>query len=162
MSTPAPEHSTAKPDPIARLARIWRGYAQSVYGPDYPLYQALAGAVAEDTSLLAMILECRTEAHDPNMLLAAVQFMHIIDFMIIMPLGPVYMREMRLTPQQFGHVVGAYTVAAGLAGLAASRVLDRFGQVDVLRTDRDGHSYPFVGAFPINRSVGSQITRCLC
>jgi predicted MFS family arabinose efflux permease len=62
------------------------------------------------------------------LVLASVQFTHIVDFMIIMPLGPVYMREMRLTPQEFGHVVGAYTVAAGLAGLAASRVLDRFGR----------------------------------
>jgi predicted MFS family arabinose efflux permease len=62
------------------------------------------------------------------LVLSAVQFTHIVDFMIIMPLGPVYMREMKLTPDEFGHVVAAYTVAAGIAGLLASRVLDRFGR----------------------------------
>ncbi len=60
--------------------------------------------------------------------LAAVQFTHIIDFMIIMPLGPVYIREMGLTPGQFGLVVAAYNVAAGLANFLASFVLDRFGR----------------------------------
>src|SRR5437588_4262139 len=62
------------------------------------------------------------------LVLASVQFTHNVDFMIIMPLGSVYMREMRLDPQDFGYVIAAYTVAAGLAGLAASRVLDRFGR----------------------------------
>lgn len=62
------------------------------------------------------------------LVLAAIQFTHIVDFMIVMPLGPVYSREMKLTPQQFGHVVAAYTVSAGLASLLASRFLDRFGR----------------------------------
>src|SRR5436305_9863354 len=62
------------------------------------------------------------------LVLAAVQFTHIVDFMIIMPLGPVYMREMGLSPGQFGSVVAAYTISAGLAGLVAARVLDRFGR----------------------------------
>src|SRR5260221_3588671 len=53
------------------------------------------------------------------LVLAAVQFTHIVDFMIIMPLGPVYMREMGLSPGQFGAVVAAYTASAGLAGLLA-------------------------------------------
>jgi predicted MFS family arabinose efflux permease len=62
------------------------------------------------------------------LVLASVQFTHNVDFMIIMPLGSVYMKEMRLEPQDFGYVIAAYTVAAGLAGLVASRVLDRFGR----------------------------------
>jgi DHA1 family inner membrane transport protein len=68
------------------------------------------------------------------LVLSAVQFTHIVDFMIIMPLGPVYMREMKLTPSEFGHVVAAYTVSAGIAGLIASRVLDRFGRKSALLT----------------------------
>ena len=47
------------------------------------------------------------------LVLSAVQFTHIVDFMIIMPLGPTYMREMGLHPDEFGHVVAAYTVSAG-------------------------------------------------
>jgi predicted MFS family arabinose efflux permease len=43
-----------------------------------------------------------------------------------MPLGPVYMRELRLSPGQFGLVVAAYTVSAAVAGLLASFCLDRF------------------------------------
>jgi predicted MFS family arabinose efflux permease len=58
--------------------------------------------------------------------LAAIQFTHIVDFMIIMPLGPRYEKEMHLTPSQFGFVVAAYTLSAGLAGLVAARFLDRF------------------------------------
>src|SRR5436305_14066236 len=68
------------------------------------------------------------------LVLSAVQFTHIVDFMIIMPLGPVYMREMKLTADQFSHVVAAYTLAAGVAGLIASNVLDRFGRKMALLT----------------------------
>jgi predicted MFS family arabinose efflux permease len=60
------------------------------------------------------------------LVLAAVQFTHIVDFMIVMPLGPLYMEEMDLSPGEFGLVVAAYTVSAGLAGLLAARFLDRF------------------------------------
>jgi predicted MFS family arabinose efflux permease len=68
------------------------------------------------------------------LVLAAVQFTHIVDFMIIMPLGPVYMREMGLSSYQFGSVVAAYTIAAGLAGLLAARVVDRFDRKSALLT----------------------------
>jgi predicted MFS family arabinose efflux permease len=66
------------------------------------------------------------------LVLAAIQFTHIVDFMIVMPLGPVYSREMHLTPQQFGNVVAAYTLSAGIASLVASRFLDRFGRKSAL------------------------------
>lgn len=60
------------------------------------------------------------------MTLVAVQFMSIVDFMMIMPLGPQLMRTMSLEPREFGVVVSAYTVAAGVAGLVASSLIDRF------------------------------------
>src|SRR5262245_17445148 len=62
------------------------------------------------------------------LVLAAVQFTHMVDFLIVMPLGPVYIREMGLSPGQFGAVVAAYTVSAGLANLTVARFLDRFGR----------------------------------
>src|SRR5439155_12112422 len=68
------------------------------------------------------------------LVLAAVQFTHIVDFMIIMLLGPVYIREMGLSPDQFGYVVAAYTISAGLAGLLPARVLDRFDRKSALLT----------------------------
>ncbi len=62
------------------------------------------------------------------LLLAAVQFTSIVDFMIVMPLGPQLMRTLEVSPRQFGWVVSSYTLAAGVAGLVASTVLDRFGR----------------------------------
>ncbi|MEZ6136720.1 MAG: MFS transporter [Pirellulaceae bacterium] len=60
------------------------------------------------------------------LILAAVQFATIVDFMIVMPLGPQLMRVMRISPATFGLIVSSYTFAAGVAGLVASTVVDRF------------------------------------
>jgi predicted MFS family arabinose efflux permease len=57
--------------------------------------------------------------------LAAVQFTHILDYMIIMPLGPGLMREFSLTPAQFSHLVAAYGGSAAAAGLAGAFFIDR-------------------------------------
>ena len=50
--------------------------------------------------------------------LAAIQFTHIMDFMIMMPLGPQLMRIMLISPQQFGLLISAYTITAAVAALA--------------------------------------------
>ena len=60
--------------------------------------------------------------------LAAVQFTSIVDFMIVMPLGPQLERELGLTPATFGQIVSSYTYAAGVAGLFASVLVDRFAR----------------------------------
>ena len=60
--------------------------------------------------------------------LGAVQFTSIVDFMVIMPLGPQLMRKLEIGPQQFGLVVSSYTLAAGVCGLVASALIDRFGR----------------------------------
>lgn len=65
-------------------------------------------------------------------LLAAVQFVHIVDFMVMMPLGPQLMRVMELDPQHFGFLVGAYTLAAGLSGFLGVFWLDRFSRKKAL------------------------------
>jgi MFS transporter, DHA1 family, inner membrane transport protein len=62
------------------------------------------------------------------LILAAVQFTTIVDFMIIMPLGPQLMRTMRIDTTQFGLVVSSYTFAASAAGLIASAIADRFAR----------------------------------
>jgi predicted MFS family arabinose efflux permease len=61
-------------------------------------------------------------------ILATVQFTSIVDFMVIMPLGPQLGRTLGLDPTRFGLVVSSYTFAAGLAGMAASTLLDRFAR----------------------------------
>jgi predicted MFS family arabinose efflux permease len=58
--------------------------------------------------------------------LASINFTHIVDFMVMMPLGPQLTRLFHLTDAQFGLLVSAYSLAAGLSGLLVSMVIDRF------------------------------------
>jgi predicted MFS family arabinose efflux permease len=58
--------------------------------------------------------------------LAAIQFTAVLDFMIIMPLGPQYMRVFHIDPRQFGLIVSAYALAAGISGIVAGFFIDRF------------------------------------
>jgi MFS transporter, DHA1 family, inner membrane transport protein len=66
--------------------------------------------------------------------LATVQFTHIVDFMIVMPLGPLFFEDMGLNTQEHHFVVSAYTISAGVAGLLAARLLDRFCRKTALLT----------------------------
>jgi predicted MFS family arabinose efflux permease len=60
------------------------------------------------------------------LVLAAAQFTLIIDFVIIMPLGPVVKRALALSNQQFGWVVSAYGFSACATGLLGAVLLDYF------------------------------------
>ena len=65
-------------------------------------------------------------------LLAAAKFTHIMDFMVVMPLGPQLMRIFGISPQQFGLVVSAYTISAGLFGFIGAFFVDRFDRKKAL------------------------------
>ena len=60
------------------------------------------------------------------LVLAAIQFTHVLDFIIIMPLGPLYTREMGLEPWQFGLLVSVYGFTAGISSLLLAAFIDRF------------------------------------
>ncbi len=60
------------------------------------------------------------------LVLAAVQFTHTMDFMIMMPLGPQCRQELNISPQQFSMVVSSYGFSAAIAGLLAAFFIDRF------------------------------------
>lgn len=66
------------------------------------------------------------------LILAAVQFTHIMDFMVMMPLGPQLMRIFNLTPDQFSLLVASYTFSAGVSGFIGAMCLDRFGRKNAL------------------------------
>jgi predicted MFS family arabinose efflux permease len=66
------------------------------------------------------------------LLLAAVQFTHIMDFMIMMPLGPQLMRELHVGPGRFSAFVAAYTISSGVVGLLAAPFIDRFDRRKLL------------------------------
>lgn len=64
--------------------------------------------------------------------LAGIQFTHILDFMIMMPLGPQFTALFGISNAQFGLLVSAYTLSAGLSGLMASTYIDRFSRKRLL------------------------------
>lgn len=64
--------------------------------------------------------------------LVAIQFTHIVDFVIIMPLGDRLRSELAITPGQFATVIAAYAWAAGLASLVAGLAMDRFDRKTIL------------------------------
>jgi predicted MFS family arabinose efflux permease len=66
------------------------------------------------------------------LVLAAGMFAHIMDFMIIMPLGPQLMRLLDISSQQFSLLVASYTVTAGVAGFLAAFFIDRYDRKKTL------------------------------
>ena len=66
------------------------------------------------------------------LLLAAVQFTHILDFMVMMPLGEQLMREFAIGPGKFSQLVAAYTISAGVVGLLTAPFMDRFDRRKIL------------------------------
>jgi multidrug resistance protein len=64
--------------------------------------------------------------------LAAVNFTHIVDFMILMPLGPQLMRIFEISPQQFGLLVSSYTLSAGISSFFGAFILDKYDRRSIL------------------------------
>ena len=73
--------------------------------------------------------------------LAGIQFTSVLDFMIMMPLGPQLTELFGISAGEFGFLVSAYTFSAGLSGLLASTYIDRFGRKRMMLT-----LYPLFGA----------------
>lgn len=65
-------------------------------------------------------------------ILAAVQFTHMMDFVIMMPLGPQLMRVFSISPREFGLLVSAYTFSAAVAGFVSALFIDRFDRKPAL------------------------------
>lgn len=60
------------------------------------------------------------------LVLAAAMFTHVMDFMIMMPLGPQLMRLFDISAQEFSLLVASYTVTAGASGFLAAFFIDRY------------------------------------
>lgn len=58
-------------------------------------------------------------------ILAVVQFCHILDFMLVMPLGSILMRTFDITPQQFSLIVSSYAIAAFAMGIVSTFFIDK-------------------------------------
>ncbi len=65
-------------------------------------------------------------------ILASLNFTHILDFMIMMPLGNFLMPHFKISARFFSLIVAAYPVTACVAGLIAAFYVDRFDRKKVL------------------------------
>lgn len=82
------------------------------------------------------------------LLLAAVQFVNIVDFMMVMPLGPDFARDLGIDTAKLGVIGGAYTASAAVAGVLGSTVLDRFDRRTALMVANIGLAFgTLMGAF---------------
>jgi DHA1 family inner membrane transport protein len=59
-------------------------------------------------------------------LLAGVELTLLLDFMVMMPLGPELMQALQLSPAAFGATLSAYTIASAAVGLLASPWIGRW------------------------------------
>lgn len=80
--------------------------------------------MAGETKVMAPPVEVRERL--VVLLIAAIQFVNILDFMIVMPLGPDFSRELGISANHIGIIAGSYTAAAALSGILGSFFLDRF------------------------------------
>lgn len=59
-------------------------------------------------------------------ILAAIQIAHVLDFVIMMPLGPRFMKVFGINPTEFSSLVSAYTFSAGIVGFFGALYADHF------------------------------------
>lgn len=79
------------------------------------------------------------------LLLAAVQFVNILDFMLVMPLGPDFAADLGIPLSHLGTIGGAYTLSAAISGLACAFFLDRFDRRPALALSLLGLALGTVG-----------------
>ncbi|MEO8346723.1 MAG: MFS transporter [Betaproteobacteria bacterium] len=110
----------------------------TAFKPIFP-YPNVARPIASSPSPVSPATTVAKAARHPRELailltLAAMQFTHILDFMIMMPLGPQFMRIMALDPRHFAFLVSAYTFAAAASGFVCAFWIDGFGRKRALLT----------------------------
>ncbi len=66
------------------------------------------------------------------LLLGSIQFINILDFMMVMPMGPDFSTALAIDPAHLAWIGGSYTAAAACSGLAGSFILDRFDRKSAL------------------------------
>lgn len=65
-------------------------------------------------------------------LIAMVQFINVLDFVMIMPMGPDFAEALAIPNPHLGWIGGSYTAAAAISGWIASFFLDRFDRKSAL------------------------------
>ena len=75
------------------------------------------------------------------LLLCVAQFVNVLDFMMVMPLGPDFARGLQVSLSSLGLIGGSYTFAAGIAAVIGSSFLDRFCRKKALTWSLVGLSF---------------------
>lgn len=65
-------------------------------------------------------------------IIALIQFTVVLDFMVLSPLGDALMKELAMTPKQFGMVVSGYAFSAFASGILAAGFADKFDRKKIL------------------------------
>ncbi|CDG83722.1 MFS transporter [Janthinobacterium agaricidamnosum] len=65
-------------------------------------------------------------------IVGAIQFVYLLDFIMLLPLGPDLARALAFSSDKLGWLSAAYTSAAVLSGLLSVRLLDRYDRRSVL------------------------------
>ena len=76
-------------------------------------------SISRDERLLLLILGC-------------IQFSHIMDFMIMMPLGEVFMSYFDITPKEFSLLVASYTFSAAICVFVGAFFIDKVDRKSAL------------------------------
>lgn len=64
--------------------------------------------------------------------LAGIQFVNVLDFVLLLPLGPQLMRVFNISSGQFGLLVSVYMLAAAVSGIVAGSLIDRYDRKTAL------------------------------
>lgn len=66
------------------------------------------------------------------LILALTQFSVVLDFMVMSPLGDLLIKDLKITPSQFGLVVSSYAISAGISGFLTASFADKFDRKKLL------------------------------
>lgn len=66
------------------------------------------------------------------LILFLVQFIDVLDFMVVMPLGPDFSSQLGISEANLGWMASSYTIAAAISGILCSRFIDLFDRKIVL------------------------------
>ena len=93
--------------------------------------------------------------------LGLLQFCHIVDFMIVMPLGEKLMADFAIGPREFSWLVSAYAGAAFVASLASAAFVDRFDRRRVLLLAHVGFTVGTLGCAVFPGFAGLLVARAV-
>ena len=65
-------------------------------------------------------------------ILFLVQFIDVLDFMVVMPLGPDFSASLGIPESKLGWIASSYTIAAAFSGLISSTTVDKFERKKIL------------------------------